>query len=545
MARKKGMMCIKDFCVVIFFVFMFCSGAYGGTPNNVRVTNVRGTQFTVSWTSTEEEIGQVKYGTSIENYATWATANDERGAATSDDVHHVTITGLGSNTTYYYEIISGSTIDNNSGNYYNLNPGPSLTPSGSCQPAGKVFKNQDTTQIVAYDSIVYVTILGAIEEQNSATESVLVTNDGYWFLDLVNFRTKDYSAVYSYTCGASEIFIEAQGGNDGAAEMVTQAVDFSVAQRPDMVLRQLHTVIFTAGTGGSSITGTTPQTVPHGDDCTEVTAVADNCYEFVDWSDGNTENTRTITNVTSDMNLTANFAKINYTVTFSAGTGGNLTGMANQPVACGGDCTEVTAGVDNCYEFVDWSDGSTQNPRTVTNVTSNLDFTANFAQINYTVIFSAGEGGSLTGTANQPVACGGDCTEVTAGANNCYEFVDWSDGSIENPRTITNVETNLNLTANFAKINYTVTFSAGEGGSLTGTANQPVACGGDCTEVIAIADNCYEFVDWSDGSIENTRTITNVTSNLNLTANFAKINYTQSLLVLEKEVVLPARLTSQ
>jgi hypothetical protein len=32
------------------------------------------------------------------------------------------------------------------------------------------------------------------------------------------------------------------------------------------------------------------------------------------------------------------------------------------------------------YRFVNWSDGSTQNPRIVTNVTSNLSLRANFAE---------------------------------------------------------------------------------------------------------------------------------------------------------------------
>jgi len=164
----------------------------------------------------------------------------------------------------------------------------------------------------------------------------------------------------------------------------------------------------------------------------------------------------------------------------------------------------------------------------------------------YNVTFTAGPGGSITGTTPQIVTQGGDCIEVSADADNCYEFVDWSDGSTANPRTVTNVTSDLNLTANFAQINYTVTFSAGEGGSLTGTANQPVACGDDCTEVSADADNCYEFVDWSDGSTQNPRTVNNVTTDLNLTANFAQTEYTtQSLLVLEKEAVLPARLTRQ
>ncbi len=45
----------------------------------------------------------------------------------------------------------------------------------------------------------------------------------------------------------------------------------------------------------------------------------------------------------------------------------------------GGDAAAVTAIPDAGYHFVQWSDGSTDNPRTDTNVTANLSVTASFA----------------------------------------------------------------------------------------------------------------------------------------------------------------------
>ncbi len=45
----------------------------------------------------------------------------------------------------------------------------------------------------------------------------------------------------------------------------------------------------------------------------------------------------------------------------------------------GEDGTAVRAVPDTGYHFVNWSDGSTANPRTDTNVTANVDVTANFA----------------------------------------------------------------------------------------------------------------------------------------------------------------------
>ena len=71
--------------------------------------------------------------------------------------------------------------------------------------------------------------------------------------------------------------------------------------------------------------------------------------------------------------------------------------------------------------------------------------------------------------------------------------------------------------------NFTLTYTAGPNGSITGDTPQTVAQGDDGTAVTAIADSGYQFVNWSDGSTDNPRTDTNVTGNISVTANFALI----------------------
>jgi hypothetical protein len=67
-----------------------------------------------------------------------------------------------------------------------------------------------------------------------------------------------------------------------------------------------YTLTYTAGANGT-ISGTSPQTVNHGSDGSAVKAVPDTGYQFVDWSDGSSENPRTDENVTADTSVTANF----------------------------------------------------------------------------------------------------------------------------------------------------------------------------------------------------------------------------------------------
>jgi hypothetical protein len=67
---------------------------------------------------------------------------------------------------------------------------------------------------------------------------------------------------------------------------------------------------------------------------------------------------------------------------------------------------------------------------------------------------------------------------------------------------------------------HTITFSAGLHGSLIGTAVQARPHGGSTTAVTAVADLDYRFRQWSDGSTENPRMVTNVTADRTITAQY-------------------------
>jgi len=68
---------------------------------------------------------------------------------------------------------------------------------------------------------------------------------------------------------------------------------------------------------------------------------------------------------------------------------------------------------------------------------------------------------------------------------------------------------------------WTLTYNAGAGGSITGTTPQTVASGADGSEVTAVPNTGYRFVQWSDGVMTASRTDTNVTADITVTAVFA------------------------
>ena len=83
-------------------------------------------------------------------------------------------------------------------------------------------------------------------------------------------------------------------------------------------------------------------------------------------------------------------------------------------------------------------------------------------------------------------------------------------------------ETSTPVTPPAPIVKYTITLSAGEGGTVSTTGGEYEA--GQTVSVTATPQGEYLFKDWSDGNTNATRTIT-VSSNSTLTANFEKKKY--------------------
>jgi hypothetical protein len=72
---------------------------------------------------------------------------------------------------------------------------------------------------------------------------------------------------------------------------------------------------------------------------------------------------------------------VTHNLNYIAGANGHIVGTASQIVNDGADGAEVYASADDTYEFIDWSDASTDNPRKDLAVAADITVTANFALI--------------------------------------------------------------------------------------------------------------------------------------------------------------------
>lgn len=145
------------------------------------------------------------------------------------------------------------------------------------------------------------------------------------------------------------------------------------------------TVNYKAAEGGQ-VKGVLSQKVDKDGDTSEVEAVAEKGYKFVQWSDGKKEAKRMDRHVQSDVVYTAQFEKEaeagkKVTVKYMAGSGGRIEGQAVQQISAGQTAQTVKAVADSGYRFVRWSDGLTSAVRTDKNVRADQILAAYFEKI--------------------------------------------------------------------------------------------------------------------------------------------------------------------
>jgi len=170
---------------------------------------------------------------------------------------------------------------------------------------------------------------------------------------------------------------------------------------------------------------------------------------------------------------------------------------------------------------VDYSDGT-------------FTIAATFATYTYTITASAGPNGSISPSGAVVVNCGSNRT-FNIEADPCHYILDVKvDGSSVGPvstYTFTNVTTNHTIEATFAINTYTITASAGTGGTIDPSGAVVVNCGSNRTFTIKLEPGFMisrVLVDGSQITISNssftiTYTFSNVTSNHIIQAEFMKI----------------------
>lgn len=303
------------------------------------------------------------------------------------------------------------------------------------------------------------------------------------------------------------------GNNDNPREVIVTQATYYVA-----VFNEVGTTYYTVGVlaypdkagtvegGGTYEEGTS----------IVLTAVPNPGYRFTMWDDGESSNPRTVT-VNFDMTFIAYFDQESYTITVNANpaSGGTVSGGGSYLFE---DVATLTAMPNSGYTFAGWSDGSSENPHQVT-VTGNATYTATFSAAgftyyNVTAFVSPVDAGMVTGAGTYEA---GTSVTLKAIPNAGYSFSQWNDGSTANPRTVT-VNNNMSFTAYFTAGQFTITTNATPEGTGMVTGGGVYHYGETAVLTAVPSANCT-FMQWSDGNVNNPRTVT-VTGNAIYTAVF-------------------------
>jgi hypothetical protein len=203
------------------------------TPQNVTISNVGETGFTVSWVTQTATTGFVRLG---ETEKLDKTVNDYRDQLTGENktytTHYINIENLKASTKYFFKVGSGSSnnLYDNVGRPFEITTGPAL----GTQPTTDIIYGRvlDATKQPAEGAIVYLSLA------NAAPISALVGKDGMWAKPLHTARTTDLNSYITYDVATSVLTIKATlglGQSDNAQVLVTTKNDTPV---PNVILGQ-------------------------------------------------------------------------------------------------------------------------------------------------------------------------------------------------------------------------------------------------------------------------------------------------------------------
>lgn len=165
----------------------------GYTPENIRISNITDTSFTLSYSTTDTVLGSVTFGTSKTLGSVALDDRDQQsGSPTPHQLHYITVRNLQPNTHYFYSITSGTGKFQNGDVPFEITTAATTSTSPSSQNplVGKVLQ---TDGAPPKEAIVYLKVAKA------GVASTLVKTDGTYLLPLNFLRSENLSSFATFT----------------------------------------------------------------------------------------------------------------------------------------------------------------------------------------------------------------------------------------------------------------------------------------------------------------------------------------------------------
>lgn len=202
------------------------------TPEQVRITNVTDTGFSVSWITGKEATGSIKFGEKVNELKQQALDDRDQlsGGEAAVEVHHVTLKNLLPTTKYYFKIESGGKQFDNKGKPFEVSTGATLGSPPTADPIYGTVLTQSGSP--AEGVVVYINVA------NGAPLSALAKTGGTWALSLATARTADLGSYLTYDTQATIVNLLVQGGKQGTASAITTTTNDNPV--PEISLGKSH-----------------------------------------------------------------------------------------------------------------------------------------------------------------------------------------------------------------------------------------------------------------------------------------------------------------
>lgn len=222
------------FLIALFFGFfsidqsrqLFSWASTKYSPQQIKVSDINDTSFVVSWITQEKTTATLAYGEKINLGEIKKDTRDKSGNPQNFITHYFLIDNLKPRVKYYFKLISGGKVYDNSGKPYEVSTGPSISIPENDLSQGKILTPQGTP---AGNTIVY------LSTANSITQSALTDQQGNWVIPLSLGRTVDLQSYFNYDRSLQVIQIFVQGEKEISNAVITTGNDNPT---PDITLGQ-------------------------------------------------------------------------------------------------------------------------------------------------------------------------------------------------------------------------------------------------------------------------------------------------------------------
>ena len=300
------------------------------------------------------------------------------------------------------------------------------------------------------------------------------------------------------------------------SNLVSTSLSFSVTLTANRTLVakykiKSYTVNATSEDTNTGTVSPAGQTVEHGANAT-VVATPKAAYNFAGWYNGATKvsnNASYTFAVIANISLTAKFTIKTFTTTTANSTGG--TASVNKSSVEYGGSAIWTATPSTGYNFSEWSNGSTTNPLTVSNITANTHITPVFVLKSYTVTWNP-NGGTVDPTST--IKTHGSTLDTlptptrAADVQYTYTFNGWFTAATGGTQVsaFTTVTGNVTYYAHWTATlrSYTATFN-GNGGSTPSPSTITKTYGSELGTLPTCSRTGYTFLGWYTASSSGTK----------------------------------------